>query len=103
MNVITSEGVAIFKSSYITHVENYSGMISYDAYPTFIPSKNGNFLNLVFRDNKPEDDNSFIGCIYRHASKRGLSIGIEERVGVAKSALGWPLNVIILRANSNKK
>jgi hypothetical protein len=93
--LIKARGIAIYKSRFMDHVETNMQISQYESYPTFIPVRNGRFLNLEFSDDAPKAENSFVGCIYRYALSKKISLKKEIRKSVMVSFLG-PVDAMII-------
>ncbi|MBR1245320.1 ATP-binding protein [Bradyrhizobium sp. AUGA SZCCT0169] len=92
---LKSEPIALFKWGIMDHVDMYVQQNAYENYMTFRPVGNSPFLSLELEGSVPKNPNSFIGCLYRYASRGGRSLKFETRPTTIHSISGSTDVVIV--------
>jgi len=99
IDLMQTRGIAVYESGLIPHVEQYHSQECFEGMPTFWPITNSEFLSLYRDEHGQPRRTSFLSCLERAASVRGLDIEAEYSPTPLKGHFR-PIKVLLLRAKS---
>jgi hypothetical protein len=98
--------IAVFKSGFMFHIDQYVGQRAYENYLTFLPLKNSKFLSLNRIDPNPtaaSDENSFFDCLNRYCVLQGRKLTWQIVKQAAPSQMGGVADAVLLSFSDSQQ
>ena len=101
LDIIKSEGLALYQSPHMKHVDTYHSQGPFNGMATFWPITNSNFLSLNRIGEEGAVHGSLISCIERRATERSISLSFQYILNAARSQFGV-MPVLIIRSPADE-